>query len=98
MFDNPQALLSSSTLVSVHAQLFLLGPQGATLYDQLILATKQGLVLGLHNVFVLTTLILCLGLITVFFLPEIELRTTTSSAVEPELDQSTEVVTATELH
>ena len=68
------------------------------LYGQLIQATKQGLMIGLHNVFVLTTFILCVDIITVFFLPEIELRTTTSSTVEQDLDQSPEMVTATELH
>ena len=73
-FDNPQILLSEEMQSHVHAGLSALGPQGQDLYIQLLQAVKLGLTQGIHQVFLLCTLLLCLGLVVVLFLKEIPLR------------------------
>jgi hypothetical protein len=50
------------------------GPQGMALYQQLLEAVKVGLTQGIHNVFILSTVLMILGLVAVFFLKEIPLR------------------------
>ncbi len=73
-FSNPQALLSPDTLAQVRAEFAAQGLQGLALYNQLIEAMKAGLVQGLHDVFILSTVVLSVGLVALFFLKEIELR------------------------
>jgi hypothetical protein len=73
-FSNPQVLLSPDALAKVRATFVAQGPHGLTLLNQVIEAMKAGLVQGLHNVFLASTVILVLGLIALFFLKEIELR------------------------
>ncbi|WP_236037894.1 MDR family MFS transporter [Ktedonobacter robiniae] len=73
-FDNPQILLSQEMQSHVHSGLSALGPQGQDLYTQLMQAVKLGLTQGIHHVFLLCTLLLCLGLVVVLFLKEIPLR------------------------
>src|SRR6266568_1191599 len=73
-FSNPQVLLSPDTLAQVRAEFAAQGLQGLALYNQLIEAMKAGLVQGLHDVFILSTVVLSVGLVALFFLKEIELR------------------------
>ncbi|HZR40094.1 MAG TPA: MDR family MFS transporter, partial [Ktedonobacteraceae bacterium] len=78
-FDNPQILLSPDILAKARTAFTSTGPQGLTLFNQILEAVKVGLVQGLHYVFVLSVVILAIGLIALFFLPEIELRGKTRS-------------------
>ncbi|GHO76390.1 hypothetical protein KSD_41610 [Ktedonobacter sp. SOSP1-85] len=73
-FDNPQILLSEQMQSRVHAGLSALGPAGQDLYIQLMQAVKIGLTQGIHQIFLLCTLLLCAGLLVVVFLKEIPLR------------------------
>lgn len=73
-FHNPQILLSPEAQTQMSAQFAAAGPQGQALYAALLEAVKAGLVQGIHSVFVLSLALMALGLVTVLFLPEIELR------------------------
>ena len=73
-FSNPQALLSPDALAQVHTEFAAQGQQGLALFNQVIEAMKAGLVQGLHDVFILCTVILTVGLVALIFLKEIELR------------------------
>jgi len=74
VFDNPNVLLSSDIQKQLLARFSAFGPQGKALYAQLLEAVKVGLTNGIHNVFVLSTVLMCVGFIAIFFLQEIPLR------------------------
>ncbi|HZB95433.1 MAG TPA: MDR family MFS transporter [Herpetosiphonaceae bacterium] len=74
VFDNPNVLLSAELQKQVLAQFAAFGPQGKALYAQLLQAVKVGLTSGVHNVFVLGTILMCIAFVATFFLKEIELR------------------------
>jgi hypothetical protein len=88
LFSNPEILLSPATLAQVRQTFARRGPQGLVLFNQIITAVKTGLAQGIHNVFILSVSVLAIGLITLFFLKEIELKggrapsPTTEAAVE----------------
>ncbi|QBD78494.1 DHA2 family efflux MFS transporter permease subunit [Ktedonosporobacter rubrisoli] len=73
-FNDPQALLSPDALDQIRASFAAQGAQGLHLFQQIVAAMKMALSLAIHNVFVLSTCIMFVGLITLFFLKEIELR------------------------
>ena len=73
-FNNPQILLSPEAQAQMSQQFAALGTQGQALYTALLEAVKTGLVQGIHSVFVLSLVLMGVGLLAVFFLPEIELR------------------------
>jgi EmrB/QacA subfamily drug resistance transporter len=74
LFNTPEILLSPPTLAQVRQTFAQRGPQGLVLFNQIITAVKIGLVQGIHNVFILSTSVLTIGLIFLFFLKEIELK------------------------
>lgn len=74
IFHNPQILLSPTVLTQVRDQFAAQGQSGIALFDAIIAAVKQGLEQGIHEVFLLSLALIAIGVITVFFLPEIELR------------------------
>ena len=74
LLSDPEILLSPATLAQVRQIFARRGPQGLVLFNQIIIAVKTGLVQGIHNVFILSTSVLAIGLITLFFLKEIELK------------------------
>ncbi len=74
VFDNPNVLLSVDVQKQLLAKFAAFGPQGKALYTQLLEAVKVGLTSGIHNVFVLSTVLMCVGFVAIFFLKEIPLR------------------------
>ena len=74
VYERRAVLLSPDALAQVRRAFAAQGPQGLTLFNQVIVAMKASLVQGLHEVFILNTLILSIGLVALFFLKEIELR------------------------
>jgi EmrB/QacA subfamily drug resistance transporter len=72
-FDDPNVLLSPGIQQQFHAKLAAYGPQGQTIYNQLMQAVKIGLTIGIHNVFVFSTITMCVGFVAIFFLKEIPL-------------------------
>jgi MFS family permease len=74
VFDNPNVLLSQDLRNQLLAKFSAFGPQGKVLYTQLMEAVKVGLTNGVHNVFVLSTVLMCVGFVAIFFLEEIPLR------------------------
>jgi EmrB/QacA subfamily drug resistance transporter len=73
-FSNPQALLSPDELAQLRTTLTSLGGQGPVLFNYVTAAMREGLVQSLHDVFSVNALLLAIGLVALFFLPEIELR------------------------
>jgi EmrB/QacA subfamily drug resistance transporter len=74
-FDNPLILLSPDALSRVHAAFVGYGAQGIVAFDILLQAVKTGLAQSVHNVFVLSLVVILCGFIAVFSLKEIPLRT-----------------------
>lgn len=74
VFNNPNVLLSPGLQSQLQARFAAFGPQGRILYTQLMQAVKVGLTSGIHNVFVLSTVLMCVGFLAIFFLKEIPLR------------------------
>jgi len=74
VFDNPNVLLSADTQKQILAGFSSFGTRGVALYNQLLEAVKVGLTSGIHNVFVLSTVLMVVGFVAIFFLQEIPLR------------------------
>ncbi|MBV9707049.1 MAG: MFS transporter [Chloroflexi bacterium] len=84
-FSNPQALLSPDALAQLRTALTSLGAQGPALFNYMTAAMREGLVQSLHDVFSVNALLLAIGLVALFFLPEIELRGGSANRVEEEV-------------
>jgi hypothetical protein len=90
-FNNPQILLSPTTLAQIQSHAAAMGPQSVAMLHQIIEAVKIGLAQGIHNVFVLSLGLMIVGLVAVLFLKEIPLRggrLTEREAVEDEVESS----------
>ena len=92
-FNNPQILLSPDMQTKLGTQFAQQGAQGTALFHSLLDAVKQGLVQGIHGVFVLSVIITVIGLIAVFFLKEVELRGGRRKAKETEIITPEEIPT-----
>jgi EmrB/QacA subfamily drug resistance transporter len=73
-FNNPQILLSPDALAHMQSTAAAGGPGAVALLNQVIEAVRVGLAQGIHNVFVLSMVIMIVGLVSVFFLKEIPLK------------------------
>lgn len=82
IFDNPNVLLSADIQNQLLAKFSAFGPAGKSLYNQLMEAVKVGLTSGIHNVYVLSTVLMCIGFVAIFFLKEIPLRGGKQKAVK----------------
>jgi hypothetical protein len=77
IFENPLVLLSPvNVLASLRAGFAIRGPQGLAAFISVLEAAKIGLAQSLHNIFVLSVVIMVVGLVVVCFLQEIPLRRT----------------------
>ncbi len=74
IFGNPEVLLSADTLTKLYKSAQAQGPQGVATLNAILEAVKEGLVQGIHNVFIMSTIVMFIGLIALFFLKEIPLR------------------------
>lgn len=81
-FNNPNVLLSADAQAQLHQALAPLGPLGNQIYGELFEAVKIGLTSGVHNVFILSTGVMCVGFLLLFFLKEIPLSTTKREQVK----------------
>jgi EmrB/QacA subfamily drug resistance transporter len=73
-FNDPNVLLSADAQKKLIVDFAKLGPHGKVIYNQLLEAVKVGLTSGIHNVYVLSTVLMCVGFVAIFFLKEIPLR------------------------
>ena len=94
VFDNPNVLLSPGLQAQLQAQFAAFGPTGKMLYTQLLQAVKIGLTGGIHNVFVLSTVFMCVGFVAIFFLKEIPLRGATRSATTSQASEGADKASA----
>ena len=74
VFDNPLILLSPDAQSHINAGYAAYGSKGLALLPVIQSAVKQGLAQGIHDVFVLTLLLMITGLILASFLKESPLR------------------------
>lgn len=74
LFSNPEVLLQPDVKAQLIAGAQKQGPQAVAMLNQVIEAVKVGLTQGIHNVFILSLVLMVLGTITVLFLKEIPLR------------------------
>ncbi|MFL5660182.1 MAG: MDR family MFS transporter [Ktedonobacteraceae bacterium] len=91
-FDNPNILLSADAQKQMITKFASFGPQGMALYQQILEAVKVGLTQGIHNVFILSTVLMILGLVAVFFLKEIPLRGGKKQSSTETLEETVEEV------
>jgi len=74
VFNNPQVLLQPGVEAQLRAGAAQQGPAGLAVFNQVIESVKVGLTAGVHNVFVMSLVIMLVGTVAVFFLKEIPLR------------------------
>lgn len=74
VFDNPNILLSPDIQKQVQQGFATFGAQGLQLYQQIMEAVKVGLAQGLHSVFLFSVVLMLIGVVLVFFIPELPLR------------------------
>jgi EmrB/QacA subfamily drug resistance transporter len=74
IFNNPQVLLQPGVEAQLQAGAAQQGPAGLAVFNQVIESVKVGLTAGIHNVFIMSTVIMLVGTIAVLFLREIPLR------------------------
>jgi EmrB/QacA subfamily drug resistance transporter len=72
-FNDPNVLLSSTVQQAFQKALTSYGSAGHTIYNELLYAVKVGLTGGIHDVFVFSTVIMCIGFVAIFFLKEVPL-------------------------
>lgn len=87
VFNDPNVLLSAALQKQLIAKFAAFGPQGTTLYNQILEAVKVGLTNGIHNVFVLSTVLMVIGFFAIFFLKEIPLRGGKRTAASSEISE-----------
>jgi MFS family permease len=69
--SNPNALLDPAKIAAAKAKL---PPQLAPLFDQAMHAVRQALALTLHDVFVISVVLMALALVASLFMPDVPLR------------------------
>jgi len=74
IFTNPQVLLQPGVEAQLRSGAAQQGPAGLTVFNQVIESVKVGLTAGIHNVFIMSMVIMLVGAIAVLFLREIPLR------------------------
>jgi hypothetical protein len=79
---NPQTLFDPAQIAIRRAQASALGPQGATIFDQVLHAIRAGLAATLHEVFLYGAAVLILALIASVFLKDVPLRARQSGTEE----------------
>ena len=74
IFTNPQVLLQPGVEAQLRAGAAQQGPAGLAVFNQVIESVKAGLTAGIHNVFIMSMVIMLVGTVAVLFLREIPLR------------------------
>ncbi len=74
IFHNPQVLLQPDVEAQLLTQATHQGAAAVTMFNQVLESVKVGLSAGIHDVFLITIVIIVVGTIAVLFLKEIPLR------------------------
>jgi MFS family permease len=74
IFTNPQVLLQPGVEAQLRAGAAQQGPAGLAVFNQVIESVKVGLTAGIHDVFIMSVVIMLVGTVAVLFLREIPLR------------------------
>jgi EmrB/QacA subfamily drug resistance transporter len=88
IFNNPQVLLQPDVEAQFLTQATHQGPGAVTMFNQVIESVKVGLTAGIHDVFLITLVIMVIGSIAVFFLKEIPLRGGRKKATETPAEET----------
>jgi len=90
IFHNPQVLLQPDVEAQLLTQATHQGAAAVTMFNQVIESVKVGLSAGIHDVFLITIVIIVVGTIAVFFLKEIPLRGGRQKASETPAEETPE--------
>jgi len=90
IFNNPQVLLQPDVEAQFLRQATHQGAASVTMFNQVIESVKVGLSAGIHDVFLITMVIIVVGTIAVFFLKEIPLRGGRQKAAETPAEETQE--------
>jgi EmrB/QacA subfamily drug resistance transporter len=90
IFHNPQVLLQPDVEAQLLTQATHQGAAAVTMFNQVIESVKVGLSAGIHDVFLITMVILVVGTIALFFLKEIPLRGGRQKASETPAEETPE--------
>src|SRR2546426_1515945 len=90
IFHNPQVLLQPDVEAQLLTQATHQGAAAVTMFNQVIESVKVGLSAGIHDVFLITLVIMVIGTIAVFFLKEIPLRGGRQKAAATNKDDNAE--------
>ena len=90
IFHNPQVLLQPDVEVRLLTQATHQGAAAVTMFNQVIESVKVGLSAGIHDVFLITMVIIVVGTIAVLFLKEIPLRGGRQRASETPAEETPE--------
>jgi EmrB/QacA subfamily drug resistance transporter len=90
-FENPQVLLDPQLADALRQQFIERVPQGSQLFTTVVSAIQAGLVVGLHDVFLLGAVLSVIGFITTLFLKELPLRKSFAPSTEPGAETAAQV-------
>lgn len=80
-FNNPQVLLSAAAQAQLRVAAARFGPQGVPTLSTVLDGVKLGLADGIHTVFILSFVVMTIGLVAVVFLKDIPLGSARKVAV-----------------
>jgi hypothetical protein len=83
-FNNPQVLLSPSAQVQLRREAAQFGSQGGSSFASVLESMRVGLSQGIHTVFLLSFMVMAIGLVAVVFLRDIPLGTPRKSETSPQ--------------
>lgn len=83
-FENPQILLNSEALSQVQAAFARLGAQGPALFDQALEAVRLALAISISRGFTIGIVLVAVGFIIAWLVPEVPLRRTMEMEAPPE--------------
>ena len=90
IFHNPQVLLQPDVEAQFLTQATHQGAAAVTMFHQVLASVKVGLSAGIHDVFLITIVIIVVGTIAVLFLKEIPLRGARQRASETPAEETPE--------
>jgi MFS family permease len=88
LFHNPQVLLQPDVEAQLLTQATHQGAAAVTMFNQVLASVKVGLSAGIHDVFLITIVIIVVGTIAVLFLKEIPLRGARQRASETPAEET----------
>ena len=91
LLSNPQVLVSAQAKTTLSAAFDKFGPQGQTLFHQFMSAVRASMDVAIGDLFLIAAIVTGVGLLVLFLLKEIPLRTTQAMPEAEEEDEGVEL-------